>query len=174
MQHDSSEQRPKPAGQARQGAPQQHISKHVYGGKAALCFEIDENRHGLPTISVDAAVASGVREYDWPGKIRVQLTQGELPVVTAVLLGFRPSCEFRSHGPNKDKGFSIEHQGSKVFVRVFATGEPMRAVPMELPDVYQVSSLFLRQLRQQSPWLDATGVISLIRATFGNPRRPKA
>ena len=168
MQRNSPEQQQKAGDTPHQGTAQPHISKHVYGGKAALCFEIDETRHGIPTMALDAAMSCGVRVFDWQGKIRLQLTQGELPVVAAVLLGYRPSCEFRSHGPNKDKGFSVEHQGSKVFVKVFAAGEAMRAVPMELPDVYQVSALFLRQLRHQSPWLDATGVISLIKATFGS------
>jgi len=170
MQHETPEQRQRSTANLHQGAPQQRVSKHVYGGRAALCFETDETRHGVPTIAVDAAIACSVRDYDWPGKIRLQLTQGELPVVAAVLLGALPSCEFKSHGPNKDKGFSVEHQGNKVFVRVFAAGEPMRAVPMELSDVYQVSALFLRQLRHQSPWLDATGIMDLIRATFGNLR----
>ena len=172
MQHNTPEQVQRLEDKAQQGTtPQQRISKHVYGGKAALCFEIDETRHGIPTIALDAAMSCGVREYDWQGKVRLQLTQGELPVVAAVLLGSLPSCEFRSHGANKDKGFSVEHQGTKLFVKVFAAGESIRAVPMELPDVYQVSSLFLRQLRYQSPWLDATGVINLIQATLGSPHR---
>lgn len=45
--------------------------------------------------------------------------------------------------------------------------EGVKAVPVEAPDVFFVTSLFLRQLQANTPWMDAAGVAALIRATQG-------
>lgn len=142
-------------------------SLHVYGGKGALTFEADETRGGYPTVSLDAAVATGPREYNWTDKVRVQFTRTELPVVLAVLLGLVGRCEFGSHGENNDKGFSLEHQKDKVFVRVFAKDQGVRAVPVPLVDAYSVSCLVARQLRKGSPWMTTGDILSFVRLTVG-------
>lgn len=142
------------------------ISFHVYGGKAALCFEVDKTRSGVPTIALDAAQAVGAKQYNWGEKIRLQMTRSELPIVTAVLLGTIPKCEFKNHGQDNSKGFSMERQaGGKVFVKVFAKGESVKAVPIEAPDLFFVTSLFILQLQKACPWLDSTGITALVRAT---------
>lgn len=141
-------------------------SVHVYGGRAALCFNADETKLKLPTIALDAALSISARKYDWQKKIRIQMTKQELPVVAAVMLGVIPSCEFKSHGIEKNKGFSLEKQaGGKVFVTVFAANEKVRAVPIESHDVFYVVSLLMRQIQKSCPWLDSASVLQLIRAT---------
>lgn len=164
-QGNSSQQQP-----AQQSTPQEQfadrLSVHVYSNKAALCFESDMTKAGLDTVSLDAATSSGVRQYDWGKKVRIQLTRGELPVVAAVLLGVIQNCEFKNHGQDNSKGFSIERQpGGKLFVKVFAKGEPLRAVPVMAPDAFYVTSLVMRQLQKANPWLDSTALLALIRAT---------
>lgn len=159
-----SETAPVPAG--RTGQQARRLSVHVYGSKAALCFEPDMTRGGVHTIALDAALATGQRQYDWQNKIRVQLTQTELPVAACVLLGWIPRCEYRNHGPDNDKGFSLENQTGRVFVRVFAKGLGLRAVPIEPPDIYRVTTLFLRQLRENSPWLSGMDIMHALRATI--------
>ncbi|ELQ8318124.1 hypothetical protein R2571_007047 [Pseudomonas aeruginosa] len=140
---------------------------HVYGGRAALCFEEDTTRGGVPTVALDAALSVGTRTYDWKKKVRIQMTRAELPVVAAVLLGKRKSCEFKSHGEDKSKGFSMERQdGGKVFVKVFEKGQGVKAVPIEAPDVFYVASIFMLQIRRSAPWLDATSTIALVGATM--------
>lgn len=99
-------------------------------------------------------------------KTRIQMTRAELPVVAAVLLGARQSCEFSSHGADKTKGFSMERQGTKVFTKVFEKGAGVKAVPMEAADAFFVTSLFLLQIRKISPWLDASSAIALVRSTM--------
>ena len=157
--------------------PEDRYSVHVYGGKAALCFEHDLKRNSdLCTVAIDAATSIGERRYNWQEKVRLQVTQQELPVVTAVLCGILPACEFGQHGPEKNKGFSFERQdGGKIFVRVFAKDQGVKAVPMEAPDVFRVASLFVRQIRLNQPWLDATGVLGMLRTTLGEhrPRTPR-
>lgn len=136
------------------GGPQR-VGIHVYGSKAALCFEADETRGAVPTVALDAASATGPKQYDWAHKIRLQLTRNELPVTLCVLVGYLPKAEFKNHGPANDKGFSIEHQGDKLFVRVWARDQGVKAVPMSRDDAFYVVGLFLRQLCLAAPWLSA-------------------
>ncbi|SFC91154.1 Whirly transcription factor [Thiohalospira halophila DSM 15071] len=117
----------------------------VFGGKAALTWEADVTRRKEPTVALDAALATAPRQYDWGNKIRVQLTTGELPAVAAVLLGYSDKVEFASHGPQANKGFSVERQDQGFFVRVFQGGNSIRAVPMSATDAFQVA-LIRRQL----------------------------
>ncbi|WP_150306322.1 hypothetical protein [Pseudomonas saliphila] len=141
-------------------------SLHVYGGRAALCFNADITKSGNETIALDAASSTGPKTYDWKQKIRIQLTKAELPVVAAVLLGVRGKCEFKNHGQNNDKGFSLERQdGGKVFVSVFAKGQSAKAVPILAPDVLWVTAIVLQQLQKNCPDIDSMGIITLVRAT---------
>ena len=163
-QSSSAQQKAPSAG--GQPATEDRMSVHVYGGKAALCFEADMTKAEVPTVALDAALSSGVRQYDWGNKIRLQMTRGELPVVAAVLIGALQKCEFKNHGADNSKGFSMERQqGGKVFIKVFAKDAPLRTVPVMAPDVFYVASLVLRQLQKTNPWLDTTSMMSLIRAT---------
>ena len=138
------------------------LSVHVYGSGAALCFEPDQTRRGEHTIALDAARSSGPRAYDWGGKIRLQMTQAELPVVAGVLLGRIAKCEYGNHGPEHDKGFSLENQDGKIFARVFAKGKSPCAVPIGPEDAYRVTALVVRQLQENTPWLEAGDVIRLV------------
>lgn len=147
-------------------APEDRKSVHVYGGKAALCFEADITKGGIHTVALDGATATSPRNYDWEHKVRVQMTRQELPVVAAVLCGVLPSCEFKNHGEDNTKGFSIERQqGGKFYIKVFAKNSGVRGVPVMAPDAFYVASLIMRQLQKESPWLDGTSLMSLIRAT---------
>lgn len=143
---------PSPGEQAEARA---RTSKHVYGQRAALCFEPDVTRGGAHTVSVDAADSTGPRQYNWGAKLRLQLTRDELLNVTAVLYGFLPRCEFKNHGADNSKGFSLEDQGDKLFMRVFAKGQTLKAVPISPEDAYHLAQLCLDQLRkghlEQSP-----------------------
>jgi len=148
-------------------SPAERISLHVYGGKAALTFESDITRGGEETVAIDAASSQGPRQYDWANKIRLQLTARELPIVTAVLLGMLPECEFKNHGPNNDKGFSLQRQLDKNghFMRVFAADAPVRAVPIDAADSYRVTGIFMKQLMAQMPGLDGQAIDMMLRST---------
>lgn len=142
------------------------VSYHVYGSKAALCFNCDETKGKTPTISLDAATLISPKNYDWKNKIRIQLTKQELPVVAAVMLGVKQKCEFKNHGKDNDKGFSMERQeGGKLFVSVFAKGLPVKAVPVFQPDLLWVSALFVSQIQKGCDGLDTSGVIAIVRIT---------
>lgn len=138
-----------------------HPSWHVYG-KSALCFEADETRAGIPTVSIDACPSTGSRKYDWNSKIRIQLTAQELPIITAVLLGYQKQCEFKNHGKENNKGLSMEDQTDKAFCRVFTRGA-LHAVPILGGDRFHVIALFLRQIRLHYTWLDGASVDMMLR-----------
>jgi len=128
------------------------LSTHVYGGKAALCFNASTSRDKTNyTIGVDAAVAVSERTYDWKTAIKIQLGHKELPLLYAVLVGWRNSVKFDAHGAENDKSFEIERQDGKFFVKVSAKGQPQRAVPMGAQDAYPVSLVVLSQIIKQAP-----------------------
>ena len=145
-----------------------YISHHVYGGKAALCWQVDSTRKGEPTICLEAAGAVGERAYDWKNKITIQLTRDELPCVAATFLGIIPETKGTNHGigDNKGKGFEIKHQGDKLFVRVFAPGKQM-PVPVSPEDAFTVVALLMRQIQEAKPWMNATDIIATLRCVHG-------
>lgn len=169
---DSHQQPHAPAG----GNPDESLppNRHVYGQRAALCWEADRTRGGIHTVALEGALASGNRGFDWKNKVRVQITERELPVVAAVLLGIRDRCAYSAHGPGKDKGFALEFQNDSVFVRVLSKGKGIAAVPMPLEDAYQVLSLVLRQLRLNSPWMSVVSIIAVLKTLFRQPARGSA
>ena len=139
-------------------------SRHrIYATKAALLWELDETRQHEPTLRLEAAPATGAKLYDWKQKISLQLTREELPWVAATVLGLTPHCEFKHHGPENNKGFRLEHQGSHLFVRVFQKDRPLLALPINAADCFYLAALCLRPLRQASPWLSDQGLIALLR-----------
>lgn len=164
--HPVAPEAPEPQEPQGNGEARQFDSFHVYGSKAALCFEPTVTRKGQPTVTVDAAAKSGHLQYDWANKVRLQLTVTELPVVAATFLGYRGGCEFKNHGPNNDKGISITNQAGegRVFVRVFASGAN-HPVPVSMPDAYWVSTYLLSQLRAHSPWMDGATLEMLLSRT---------
>ena len=151
-------------------------SRHVYGAKASLCFEPDETRFGIHTVCIEAADASGPKQYDWGNKIRLQLTRDELPVTTAVLFGWLPRCEYKNHGEDNSKGFSLEDQGDKLFMRVFARGRQVKAVPIPPEDAFYLAQLFLGQMKKNAPGLTGGEILTTLRQVVVARKReqPKA
>ncbi|WP_018234222.1 hypothetical protein [Thioalkalivibrio thiocyanodenitrificans] len=125
----------------------QYQNHKVYAGKAALHVEPDETRAGVATIRIEAAPAKSPRVYDWKSKVTIQVTQSELPLIAATLLGFIQEVSFTAHGEGKDKGFSITRQPERggLFVRVFKTGTAM-AIPVPATDVTYLLAMVLSQI----------------------------
>lgn len=160
---------------AEGGAPRvkEYLSHHVYGGKAALCWNVDETRAGEPTIRLEAAKSIGERKYDWSTKIAIQFTRDELTVTLAVLTGALDKVEGKNHGigDQAGKGFEIVDQGKNFFVRVFAPNAGACAVPMTPEDAFTVCSILLKQMQQGKPWLDAQDLIALAHRIVGRMKR---
>lgn len=142
----------------------EYLQKHVYGSKAALCFEEDVTRGNVYTVRLEAADSTGPRQYDWSrgNKISIQLTHEELLIVTAVFFRLLPACEYKNHGEANDKGFSIVDQGGKLFIKVFAGGAKVKAVPVTPEDAFYVAQILLRQMGKNAPWLSGEDLLALL------------
>jgi hypothetical protein len=151
---------------------EERMSTHVYArNNAALCFQADVSKNGFKTIAVDGAKAAG-SNFDWQNKIRIQLTKAEIPAVLAVLAGYSQYCEFKNHGQASNKGFSMERQGEKVYMKIFEKSKPMIGVPIHPQDLFYVYSLVLKRMIDESPWLDGQTALQLVRDTQPNKSVP--
>lgn len=143
----------------------------AYGSNAALEFRAhvanaSNGKQPYHTVMLEGARALGGRRYDWNNKIVLQMMQRELPEVAAVLAGVQPSCEFRNHGPQKNKGFFMEMQGDSLFVKVFRSGDDrlLCAVPVPAEDVFYVNALVLRQIARTVRGTDPALIGTALRA----------
>lgn len=148
------------------------VGHHVYGGKAALYFRAEkikgkDDKKDWNTIMIDAALNTGPRQYNWKDKICIRLTPSELPQVAAVFFGLATKVNFANHGPKKDKGFSVEHQGKSIFINLNEKGKKAHAIPVSAADAFVVGNLFLRQLRAQQPWMETGDILTSLRAIVG-------
>lgn len=142
------------------GAFAKYWSEHVYG-RFAFAFDATTGPTGRPTVGIDAAErAPGAGRQApglWDDKIRLHLTAIELPEVIAVLLGWLPRCEFKHHGPAKDKGFELEHQGQNLFIKVFRP-KTVRAVAIDPEGALRVAHLMLHQFCRARGLMSADGI----------------
>ncbi|MGH8436308.1 MAG: hypothetical protein ACRERX_17930 [Pseudomonas sp.] len=137
---------------------------HIYGGKGALAFEPCSSRSGKLALTVDAAVATGVRQYDWRNKIIIQLTEKEMLLLFAVLRGWLSRFEATAHGQANDKSFSIENQATKFYVKVVQKGRPMVTLPVEPGDAALVVMMLGTAIVKHQPMLgDLQGVDRLVK-----------
>ncbi len=142
-----------------------NTSWHVYGSRSALCIEADRTRNGFETVAVEGALATGLRTYDWPEKIRVQITAQELPLFAAALLGYLDVFEAANHG-EQGKGLTLVRQPDRgaAFVRVVARGAAPRAVAIQPGDLYHVTAIVLGQLALNHPTLPYPAVPDILRS----------
>lgn len=138
-------------------------SFHLYGGKAAFCFNLDETRRPAATVRIEAAKASGTRQYDWKNKTPFQLTESELPLVFGVLFGLLPRVELVGHGHENEKSLTIEQQGEKFFLSMRVRGGDTYAMPAPAKDTYPVMVMLLTQMMKNAPSLSSTDIKMLVR-----------
>jgi hypothetical protein len=173
QQHAAPPQRQPEERNTGPSSNKEYVSHHVYGGKAALCWNVDETRAGEPTIRLEAAKSIGERQYDWSSKIAIQFTRDELTCTLAVLTGALEKIEGKNHGVGDQagKGFEIADQGKNFFVRVYAPNAGACAVPMTPEDAFTVCSILLKQMQKGKPWLTAQDLISLSHRIVGRMKR---
>jgi hypothetical protein len=135
----------------------QRPKHHVYGIKAALTIEMDElrakpdNGGGGQTVTLEAAVATSPRVYDWSHKIAFQIMRREIPLLACALLGMLDKpLELGNHGQEANKFVEIEDQGERLFVRV-KQGTRLIAVPVGPADVHAWLELVMRAMALNAP-----------------------
>lgn len=152
---------------AAQSARASRQQERAYCQAAALCFECDTTRKDQPTVRVEAALATGYNKFDWTNKIAVQLSVDELATVVAVFLGWVAKCEYRYHGEDRNKGFSIENQPGHMLVRLNEGGEPPRAIPVDPARAFAITSLLFDQLAANYPRLQQDALLNVLRFSVG-------
>lgn len=145
------------------------LKVRAYGASGALTAEathVEKNNDdpAFHTISLDVAQGQTPR-FDWQNKLSIRLTAQELPRFLAVLLGWLPQTSGQHHGKMKDKGFELQHQGTKVFFKIMQKGAGVRAVPIGGPDLMALSALIIHQMRRNAPWLSSDSILQLVKST---------
>ncbi len=129
-------------------------SHHAYGKNWAICVTANSTKAGFNTINIEVAKAIGEKRYDWKNKLIVQVTENELPSVVAFCMGNLLNIEHKYHGPNKDKGYSIQNQlnqnGGNYYFKVFAKGI-MAQAPVTQSDFFYISRIIFEQMKKNMP-----------------------
>ena len=122
---------------------------------------------------LEAAGSLGERRYDWKNKLSVMIMPRELPEVACVLTGALERCEFRNHGPDRNKSYTIERQSGGFFVKVFRSGDDraMHAVPVPAEEAFFIATLILRQLARIVPGADSALIAVALRSYAAAKRR---
>jgi len=143
----------------------------VYGSQSALYAGADITRSGVHTLRLEGAKSVEARKYNWDQKIAIQLTQDELPHVACVLYGWVQQCEYKNHGPAKNKGFKLmiqkQQEKTGLFVNIMEASKPMCAIPVSTVDLYHLRNLTLGQIMKNEPDLDSAAVLSSLKAYAG-------
>lgn len=116
-----------------------------HGKAVAIGFEPDKTRQGWFSARIESAkkVNPNSKEFAWKHKISIQLTKSELPIVIAVLLGYKKTCKFENHGED-NKWFEIINQGANFFVKMGSIGDKrMDVCPVSLVDAHLMGLLAL-------------------------------
>ncbi len=140
------------------------ISQHIYGGKAAACFSADKTRGDVHTVRIEAAeVRPGgqQRDYDWKGKVSIQLSNRELPLVLATLMRWITKFEGKGHGASNEKWFTLENQAGKIYLSVNAKGRSPRGIPILPGDAYSITTLIIRQMLKNDPFLSSEALLAI-------------
>lgn len=141
------------------------ITRHVYGGKIAVCFQSDTTRGGEHTIRIEAAESIASKRYNWSDKISIQLSGRELPGVLATFMQIQTKFDGKGHGAQNEKWFTIENQTGKVFLSVNTKGRTARSVPIGPGDCFGVVTLLIEQMLKNSPFLSADTLLNIVKRT---------
>lgn len=139
----------------------QRASRHIYGSKAALSFELStlrkvDSRTGEPThtLLLETAKSTGPKQFAWDQKISFQLTERELPLFAAVLLGKLHACSFANHGDENNKSLDLENQQAKLFLKL-RQGKNAHALPIPAEELLPLLSASMLAISRNHPHLSS-------------------
>ena len=119
-----------------------------FASNAAIQVEATQrHKEGVPiseTVSIEMCPVYNQRP-DWKSKLSVQLSEDELPIFAAVLLGYLPKCEFK----RPEKGIFIKRQKGKIFFKGSAGLGNLYLVPVPIGKTFNFSQLVLKQLTSE-------------------------
>lgn len=151
----------------------------IYARSSALTIEPQVNAAGdVATVGFEAARKNTMgKTYDWANKIAVQLTARELPTVLAVLMGYKNDCEFRFHGHNRNKSYSLRSHPVGVGVTLSAAQSGSITVPIEPADLFALSTLIVQRMQLNHKTLSTDSLLDILKRSYverssPSPRSP--
>ncbi|WP_282109228.1 hypothetical protein [Shewanella algicola] len=146
------------------GAFKEFFSLKCHGKKAAIELKPSITRTSeWETVMLESATSIGPKQFDWSQKSSLQITKTELPHVISVFLGIKEKFEGRSHGPQKNKGFSMSWQtngnSTNLFVCVTEAGKPAMAVPISGMDAMMLGHMACLQYIRNFPGMTVDACI---------------
>ena len=138
-----------------------------FGREAALTVEAVTAADGTTrTVNIEAARRLDARHYDWADKLVVQVTGTELPDVLATLLGLRARAEFHYHGPQRDKGYRIEHGPGGCAIDVHAAGRGRRRVGVSSAERLALGALLFRQFQRNHGGVPGEALLRMLELCY--------
>ena len=137
-------------------------SYRVYASSAALCVcECSTKADQKPTVMFETAKKEST--YDWKNKRCVMLTQGEVPLVLGVFLGYLSKVDIVGHGKKQEKWMTIEDQKHQIYVKTTFRGESPRGVPVPPATAAPVIAMLMKQFQANYPYLSEDALLLIVR-----------
>lgn len=121
-----------------------HVHK-VYGRRFAFAFEQASDQRGAACLQVESAERGSGRDYDWLGKISVQLSTTEVVGLLGVIRGASTEATFSHHGLRRDKHFTVRRQDGGFYLNL-RQGAVSRTTPMRPAEAFGVQKQALLTL----------------------------
>lgn len=134
--------------------PSQQRKARAFGSKAQVCVEENTTRQKTLTVAFD------IGDLEWSRKISVQLTDQEMPLMAAAVLGYRHHC----HLQRADKQLWVQRQGEGLYIKAQSKDAGTLALPVTAGANFQIAALLLSRL-QQSTGSDVATVSAALKAT---------
>lgn len=144
-----------------------------HGKKSAVEIAPDVTASGWHTLRLESALKHiEGNTYDWEKKVSIQITKTELPVVIGTLLGFYRECEYKNHGDDTDKWFSLCNQGKNFFFRVGLTkGKMLMPTPVPFVEAHLMGMLGLSQYIKNFEGISADAALDAIKTMCAHMTR---
>jgi len=150
-----------------------YIGWRAYGKTCAVKFEKSKGKNGSAVVSIDiSSKQRNSARFDWKDKFTFQLNQSEIIQAAAVFLGFKDTCSFGFHGPDKDKTLHLKRQhlnspNFSIYLEIMQ-GNSNRGIPIYPDDIFFISQVLLDSLRVDHIDISEATIISLIKAWVRN------
>lgn len=156
------------------GAPEFEKGVKIHGKNSALTIVASLTKKGFHTLNIEGAngLGDGTKKFDWQDKTIIQITATEYRHLLAVLFGFIPFIEFKSHGPQKNKSLLVKRQPNGFFVSINEGGKRPKAVPVSFDDAYLLAMYALDVFARNYPNIESHCLINTIQTFTQLPFYP--
>ena len=145
-----------------------HQQLKIYAASAALTIETQKNAaETYATLGIEAARRiKGSKTYDWSTKLMIQVTERELPTLLAVLLGYQTCCQFKYHGVDKNKSYTLQSLRLGRLFTLSSAEHGKISVPVNPTDSFSLSCLAMNQLQRNHGGLSSDVLLTLLKQNF--------